>query len=340
MTVGDWSETTATLNSAGSNATWTDLDMVAEVNADMLASEKLTVRVMDENLTRSDSVLGAGLVSMRKLCARINKPVELRVDLVDSNGAAVGCVVLTATLVQCRLEDLQDALPESAVVVKHAQLAVKTISAFDLKGGDSSFLGGKQDPYVLLSLENDWSAKTEVKHNAGRSAVWSDITDIELPVTGDIMKYKRISVLVMDKNSLGRDSYMGKGDFSLRKLGSLTGPPVLVSHLVRLRDKAGRAAGRVVVEVELQPLPEVAPNTAESGGASSALQTVGTLSIFDVAVSKVNDTGVAGKQDLWVDLTVADWKKTTEGNLLVLLIHPMVPSKVLFLINTGIPPPL
>lgn len=150
VTVGDWNETTATLNSAGGNATWTELDMVAEVNSDMLAAEKLTVRVMDENMGRKDSVLGAGMVSMRKLCARINSPVELSVDLVAPNGAAVGTVLVTATLVQCRLEDLQDTLPESAVVVKHAQLVVKKISAFDLKGGDSSFFGDKQVNFTAV----------------------------------------------------------------------------------------------------------------------------------------------------------------------------------------------
>jgi hypothetical protein len=143
VTIGDWSETTDTLSSAGSAATWTALDMAAEVNADILCSEKLTVRVMDENTTRRDSVLGVGHESMRKLCSRMGNPVEVGVDLVAENGAAVGRVVVTAVLTESRLEDLNEGLPESAVVVKKAQLAVRKISAVDLKGGDSSFLGDK-----------------------------------------------------------------------------------------------------------------------------------------------------------------------------------------------------
>lgn len=144
MTIGDWSETTSTLTSAGSNATWTALDMVAEVNADILGKEKMTVRVMDENTTRADSVLGVGTVSLRKLCPRINSAVELSVDLVAENGAAVGTVLVTAVLTESRLEDLADALPESAVVVKRGQLVVRKITALDLKGGDTTFFGGKQ----------------------------------------------------------------------------------------------------------------------------------------------------------------------------------------------------
>lgn len=156
MTIGDWSETTSTLTSAGSNATWTSLDMAAEVNADILGREKLTVRVMDENTTRADSVLGVGNVSMRKLCARINSPVELKVDLVAENGAAVGVVLVTAVLNESKLDDLMDALPESAVVVKKGMLVVKKITAVDLKGGDSTFLGGKQvsnaKPFHIISF--------------------------------------------------------------------------------------------------------------------------------------------------------------------------------------------
>ena len=292
--------------------------MVAEVNADMLGSEKVTVRVMDENATRADSILGSGLVSLRPLCPRINQEVELSVDLVADSGAAVGRVVLTGVLRESRLEDLVDALPESAVVVKRGQLVVKKITAIDLKGGDSTFLGGKQDPYVILSCENDWSAKTEEMKGAGRQAVWSDIQDIEMPVTMDILKYKRIGVTVLDKNMFRSDTWMGRGDFSLRRLGSHGGDPKIFTHTIRLKDKRGRAAGKVLIEAEIQPLPEVVPPASAAAGA--ALQAPGMMSFLDCAVSKVTDTGISGKQDMWINLKVADWKMTTEGKVKELVI--------------------
>lgn len=117
--------------------------MVAEVNTEILSNEKLTVRVMDENTTRRDSILGVGVASLRKLCARLNIPVETSVDLVAENGAAVGRVIVTAVLSESKLEDLAEALPVSAVVVNRAQLVVRRIAASDLKGGDGSFFGDK-----------------------------------------------------------------------------------------------------------------------------------------------------------------------------------------------------
>lgn len=158
-------------------------------------------------------------------------------------------------------------------------------------------------------MDNEWTSKTDFKANAGRSVAWTDITDMELPVTMDILKYKRITVTALDKNSMGKDSWMGKGDFSLRKLGSIQGPPTVVSHTVRLKDKRGRAAGKVIVEALLQPLPEPAAGPATG----AALQTVGVLSLLECAVSKVTETAVMGKQDLQVKLALVDWRNTTEG---------------------------
>ena len=167
-----------------------------------------------------------------------------------------------------------------------------------------------QDPYVELSMENDWTSKTDFKPNAGRSAVWTDIADMELPVNGDTLKYKTITVTVLDKNNLGKDTCMGKGSFSLRKLGS-TQLGCVVSHAVRLKDRRGRAAGKVVVDAEIQPLADIAQVAASTGN----LQDMGVLSIMECAVSKVAETALVGKQDLHVKLAVADWSGTSEGIL-------------------------
>jgi Ca2+-dependent lipid-binding protein len=311
LNIGDWSETTDTLANAGANATWADLDMLAEVNPDLLGKEKLMVRVMDENTTRKDSVLGVGSVTMRKLCSRINSAVELSVALMAENGTAVGTVLITATLSQCRLEDLVDALPESAVTVKAGLLKVTKITALDLKGNAFTFLGDKQDPYVLLEMENDWSAKTEVRQNAGRKALWEHLNDIELTVDTDILKFKRITVSVLDKNVFAKDGWMGRGDFSLRKLGSTKGT-VSVTHLVRLKDKRGKAAGRVLLEAEIHPLPEV---LAGPEADPAFLQTMGRLHIADCSAANLANSGMLGKQDLYVKFAVADWKAKSEGTI-------------------------
>lgn len=171
-----------------------------------------------------------------------------------------------------------------------------------------------QDPYVVLSLDSDWSAQTEVRKNAGRTAEWAEISDIEVPVTGDILKFKSITVTAMDKNSVTKDSFIAKGQFSLRKLGSLSGQPTVVSHVVRLRDQRGKLAGKVIVDAELVPLPDVAESSKDPAAAAVDLQKTGVLSLLDCSVSKLKDTGLAGKQDLQVNVALPGWKKSSSGN--------------------------
>ncbi|KAJ1385171.1 hypothetical protein B484DRAFT_440444, partial [Ochromonadaceae sp. CCMP2298] len=290
VALGDWAETTDTLHNAGSDVTWS-VDMTAEVTRERL-SEKMLLRVMDENRA-GDVLLGTASCSLRSL--RLGD-VELRADLVAS-GAAAGTVVLTARLEQCRPEDLQD-VPEGAVTVRQGLVAITAISASDLKGGGGLLgLGGKQDPYVVLSLDS-WSAQTEVKQNG---ASW-EVDDMELAVTQDVLRYKRVTVTVYDKNSM--DAWLGQGSFSLCRLGAQPDTPL--AHLVGLKDKRGRSAGRVSVTAKLLPLPDPEVGGVEQGGG------LGRLQLAQCWALKLPETASLGKQDLTATLAVGGWGKRTD----------------------------
>ena len=69
----------------------------------------------------------------------------MTIDLKTDSGAAMGTVMVSAVLSQASLDDLAEALPESAVIVDQGNLTVSQVQAFDLKGGDAdSLFGGKQ----------------------------------------------------------------------------------------------------------------------------------------------------------------------------------------------------
>jgi hypothetical protein len=137
---------------------------------------------------------------------------------------------------------------------------------------------------------------------------------MEVPVTADVLKYKQITVTVLDKNAVTKDTWMSQGQFSLRKLGSLAGKPKIVSHTVRLRDQRGQLAGKVVVDAELLPLPDIAEGGKDAAASAAALQSVGVLSLLECSVSKVPETSMlGGKQDLQVKLVLAGWKHATPG---------------------------
>ena len=155
--------------------------------------------------------------------------------------------------------------------------------------------------------DEDWHCKTEVKENAGRRALWEGIQDVELPVTKDVLKFKRISVRVMDKNSMRGDVLMSTGDFALRRLGNK--PEEDVPITVRLKDKRGKSAGRLVVSARVTPMQAPAATPEE------LMQMLGSLQLKKCKVSQLKNTAMFGKQDLYVKLTAADWSTTTKGKI-------------------------
>lgn len=177
----------------------------------------------------------------------------------------------------------------------------------------------------MLSLDKDsWSGSTEPCMNAGRNAAWENIGDIEVPVTGDMLRYKRMLATVYDKrksNSISNsgDSFMGSGDFSLRKLGSqsITSSSQIVAttYLVKLKDKRGKHAGRLTIKIALLPLPD--PTTVankEESSNNNNQQLVGRIQIAQCSASKLPNTAVfTGKQDLFMKICIADWKYVSSG---------------------------
>jgi hypothetical protein len=72
--------------------------MLIEVDRRSLGREKLTISVFDENVTRGDSALGIGVVSVSLLCRAVGIEKRLRIDLSDEKGTLCGALTVTAVL--------------------------------------------------------------------------------------------------------------------------------------------------------------------------------------------------------------------------------------------------
>ena len=142
MTLLKQEERTDTLQDAGPNPVWPKTNNIQfEVDADILAEDKLQVSVIDENSMRSDKPLGSGKVSLRRLCPRVNNEVELSVDI-NENGVVAGRIVIHAILRPASKEELVETIPESQIMIQQGLFTVKKITVDDIVGGDSGILGG------------------------------------------------------------------------------------------------------------------------------------------------------------------------------------------------------
>ena len=89
-----------------------------------------------------------------------------------------------------------------------------------------------------------------------------NITDAELPVTNNILKYSRIALKVMDKNDILSDNIMSSGDFSLRKFGSHDNKEI--SQVIRLKDKRGQNGGKLILTGIVNSIVTIKTNDDES----------------------------------------------------------------------------
>lgn len=105
---GPYKESSQTLNNAGNEVVWSDVDMTIEVDKKSLYEEKLTITVFDENATRKDVALGCGVISVTQLCGAVGTEKNIRVDLSDEKGATCGTLTVTAVLVPGVLEVTYD----------------------------------------------------------------------------------------------------------------------------------------------------------------------------------------------------------------------------------------
>ena len=147
----------------------------------------------------------------------------------------------------------------------------------------------------------DWKYKTTCQPNSGRNIGWLNITDAELPVTNNILKYSRIALKVMDKNNILSDNIMSSGDFSLRKFGSHDNKEI--SQVIRLKDKRGQNAGKLIltgIVNSIKTNDDESNNNRNSSSSSSSIkltnERIGKIQLINcnlthISLSSNNNTG-------------------------------------------------
>ncbi len=168
----------------------------------------------------------------------------------------------------------------------------------------------------MVNVGNHWNARTSTISEAGSNPMWRNITDMECPVTKDILKLQRLSVVVMDKNNVSRDCVMSRGDVSLRRLGSL-GLSTIDQIVIKLKEpERGRNAGRLELKVLIDPMPVREESTEVANNQSSKdNKKIGKIQFQWAYIYDVKQTAMLGKQDLYLKMSIGKtWRTTTNVN--------------------------
>jgi C2 domain len=92
--LGTWEARSKTLQNAGGDTVWNDMDIRGFITADELRRHALTVTVYDENTHRDNAVIGTGEVFLKRTASKIGAEVEVNVPLSDKNGRSAGRIVI------------------------------------------------------------------------------------------------------------------------------------------------------------------------------------------------------------------------------------------------------
>eukprot|EP01038_Epipyxis_sp_PR26KG_P008884 gene8884-11983_t len=291
--LGEWEESTITLNNVGSNPLWQDLTIETEVNREILQDEKLIITVMDDNDTREDALLGFAETNLWKLCDAFGRSVDLTIELMNPvTNVLSGSITVTACLRKAELSELSqwDALPETVVqMTAGGTLKVKQLIIYDVRGADATLLGGSKDPCVVLSLPNGWNGKAESQKKSGRSVKWEEamLDHLQTPLTFDELKHARLALATQDKK--GR--LLGNSDISLRRVASSDVNGQMVTYKCKLLDNSSprRYAGRLEITLSVEANP-ILPPKAKSSKPEKPTFKKGTLLLKSCTVSGLRNT--------------------------------------------------
>ena len=112
-----------------------------------------------------------------------------------------------------------------------------------------------------------------------------NITDAELPVTNNILKYSRIALKVMDKNNILSDNIMSSGDFSLRKFGSHDNKEI--SQVIRLQDKRGQNGGKLILTGIVNSIVTIKTNDDESNNNRNSSNSSSSSKLTNERIGKI-----------------------------------------------------
>ena len=91
---GTWEARTKTLQNAGGDTIWNELEISTKVTAENLRKEYLIVTIFDENSMRSNQIIGKGEILLKRPANKIGNEIEISIPLNDKNNKSAGRIVL------------------------------------------------------------------------------------------------------------------------------------------------------------------------------------------------------------------------------------------------------
>ena len=154
------------------------------------------------------------------------------------------------------------------------------IQGFDLK--NSELMGGKQDPYIKLSVGSYFQETLPTLNNAGSNPLWTNLST-QVDVSKESLLKEQLTIGIFDENATRKDVSLGVGKIPLKKMIDRLNIPV--DYRVDIFDpKRGVLCGNVVITLcfHTEVLPDKIANKTEGLPESIVQVEKGLMRIIEI----------------------------------------------------------
>ena len=145
---------------------------------------------------------------------------------------------------------------------------------------------GSRDPFVAMSLADDWSHTTEVHQGAGDHSTWAP--DVMIPVTS-LSTSNPLQVMVKDDNSMAATALIGEASVDCSQLKSQ--PDKWVEVRGDLLDSDGKVAGQYSLKAKYHPDANPSVDDSNQGAEEAEPVSVSAEEAEPVPVSVEDERG-------------------------------------------------
>jgi len=138
----DWVDKTSTIDNAGANAEWNNLDLVFFANDYSLQAKKLEVQVYDQNTLLSDVFIGETMIDLSDLPGLINTDAEhsFTAEIKNESGAITGTVVLFVNILidESAVKEIAKAEERANKIQMNKEKSLQKLSASSTTNSDAN----------------------------------------------------------------------------------------------------------------------------------------------------------------------------------------------------------
>lgn len=227
----------------GADPIWDQLFISHKVTREDVLGGHLMVKLWDKNSLRSNVLIGASKsLRLAHFGYNIGIDCDIHETIYNKHNQITGKICLTGNIQEIEAKTLPTSFTTGL-------LRFLRIKLTNLKNTE---LLGKQDPYVVIKIEEMYSERTYTANNKGGEVLFDDL-HLKTTIASEIIHSKGLTLEVWDKNTMMKDVLIGQAHCVLRDEIRSMNEDITIRMI--LHDQSHEVAGYCQLYLRLEDMP-------------------------------------------------------------------------------------